>query len=83
MPSATADTNIYISALHFGGLPLRFLDLARAGAIRLDISRQNMAPPLFRESVSLDGSFQPVFKSPRSRCGRTDAFRCRLCYNHS
>jgi putative PIN family toxin of toxin-antitoxin system len=34
----TADTNIYISAFQFGGLPRRFLDLARAGAFRLDIS---------------------------------------------
>lgn len=31
MPSVTADTNIYISALNFGGQPLRFLDLARTG----------------------------------------------------
>jgi putative PIN family toxin of toxin-antitoxin system len=34
----TADTNIYISGLEFGGLPRHFLDLARAGAFRLDIS---------------------------------------------
>ncbi len=38
MPSVTADTNIYISGLHFGGPPRRFLDLARAGVFRLDIS---------------------------------------------
>jgi len=31
-------TNIYISGLLFGGKPRRFLDLARAGAFRLDIS---------------------------------------------
>jgi putative PIN family toxin of toxin-antitoxin system len=36
--SVTADTNIYISGLHFGGKPRRFLDLARAGVFRLDIS---------------------------------------------
>jgi putative PIN family toxin of toxin-antitoxin system len=36
--SVTADTNIYISGLEFGGLPERFLDLARDGAFRLDIS---------------------------------------------
>ena len=35
----TADTNIYVSALHFGGLPLAFLDHARAGAFRLAISQ--------------------------------------------
>ncbi len=38
MPSVTADTNIYISALNFGGQPLRLLDLARAGVVRIDIS---------------------------------------------
>jgi putative PIN family toxin of toxin-antitoxin system len=36
--AVTADTNIYISALLFGGLPRRFLDLAREGAFRLAIS---------------------------------------------
>ncbi len=38
MLSVTADTNIYISALQFGGTPLRFLELARAGAFRLTAS---------------------------------------------
>lgn len=38
MSSATADTNIYISGLRFGGLPERFLDQAAAGDFRLDIS---------------------------------------------
>lgn len=38
MPSATADSNIYVSALQFGGVPARFLDLAAAGEFRLDIS---------------------------------------------
>jgi uncharacterized protein len=35
---ATADSNIYISALQFRGQPERFLDLARTGAIDLAIS---------------------------------------------
>jgi uncharacterized protein len=34
----TADTNVYISALEFGGLPLQVLTAARQGLIRLDIS---------------------------------------------
>jgi uncharacterized protein len=34
----TADSNIYISALHFGGPPDKFLDLARTGVIHLTIS---------------------------------------------
>jgi len=36
--SVTADTNIYISALNFGGPPDKVLDLARAGEIKLSIS---------------------------------------------
>lgn len=38
MLSVTADTNIYISGLQFGGLPERFLRLAAATAFRLDVS---------------------------------------------
>lgn len=38
MPTVTADTNLYISALNFGGRPLELLELARSGAIRLAIS---------------------------------------------
>jgi putative PIN family toxin of toxin-antitoxin system len=34
----TADSNIYISALNFGGPPDRLLDMARAGDIDLHIS---------------------------------------------
>jgi len=34
----TADTNIYVSALHFGGKPERLLRLAEAGKIQLVIS---------------------------------------------
>jgi len=34
----TADSNIYISALHFGGPPDDFLNLARAGSIHLTVS---------------------------------------------
>jgi putative PIN family toxin of toxin-antitoxin system len=36
--SVTLDSNLYISALNFGGPPLQVLDLARAGIIRLDVS---------------------------------------------
>ncbi len=38
MSTITADTNLYISALNFGGRPLELLDQARSGAIRLAIS---------------------------------------------
>jgi uncharacterized protein len=39
----TADSNIYISALHYGGPPDRLLDLARAGVIHLTISDEILA----------------------------------------
>lgn len=35
---ATADSNIYVSALNFGGVPLEFLNTARIGGFRLAIS---------------------------------------------
>ena len=38
MLKVTADTNIYISALNFGGLPDKLLDLARTGEIQLAVS---------------------------------------------
>ena len=38
MIKVTADTNIYVSALNFGGKPLQLLELARAGTIELATS---------------------------------------------
>jgi len=39
----TVDSNIYVSALHFGGPPDKFLDLARARVIHLTISDDILA----------------------------------------
>lgn len=38
MIGVTADSNIYVSGLQFGGVPLQFLNAARAGFLRLDVS---------------------------------------------
>ena len=38
MIKVTADTNIYLSALNFGGKPQQLLELARAGKIEIAIS---------------------------------------------
>ena len=38
MLSVTLDTNIYVSALEFGGLGARLLGMARAGMFRIDVS---------------------------------------------
>lgn len=38
MRSLTLDSNVYVSALNFGGEPLRLLNMARLGEIRLDVS---------------------------------------------
>ncbi|MGC2661177.1 MAG: putative toxin-antitoxin system toxin component, PIN family [Bryobacteraceae bacterium] len=54
MVSASADTNIYISGFEFGGTPRRFLDLARAGTFRLDVS---------------DAITQEVLRVLRMKCG--------------
>ena len=34
----TLDSNIYVSALNFGGAPIRVLGMARAGIVQIDIS---------------------------------------------
>jgi putative PIN family toxin of toxin-antitoxin system len=34
----TLDTNVYVSALEFGGVSARLLGMARAGIIRIDVS---------------------------------------------
>jgi uncharacterized protein len=39
----TADTNIYVSALNFGGKPQELLELARAGKVELAISNAIIA----------------------------------------
>ncbi|HEY3743886.1 MAG TPA: putative toxin-antitoxin system toxin component, PIN family [Bryobacteraceae bacterium] len=36
--SVTLDTNIYVSALNYSGMPFRLLEMARAGVVRIDIS---------------------------------------------
>ena len=38
MIGVTLDSNVYISALQYGGIGARLLGMARAGIIRLDIS---------------------------------------------
>ena len=54
MPRIVADTNIYISALNFGGAPEEILALARADAFLLYIS-----PPILKE---IEGVLQKKFK---------------------
>jgi uncharacterized protein len=46
----TADSNLYVSAFNFGGLPQRLLDLAEAGTIQLTISE-----PLIEEILDVLG----------------------------
>ena len=41
--TVTADTNVYVSALHFGGKPRRLLEAARAGLFDLAISAPILA----------------------------------------
>jgi uncharacterized protein len=41
--TATADSNIYVSALQFGGVPLQFLNTARSATFRLAISEVILA----------------------------------------
>ena len=59
MISATPDTNVVISALQFGGIPRRILDLAEAGTIRLAVSPailEEVADVLQRKKIGWSAS---------------------------
>jgi uncharacterized protein len=53
----TLDTNVYVSALNFGGKPAQLLGMADAGTIRIDISDAIMAELMrvLREDFAWDG----------------------------
>jgi len=55
--SATFDSNIYVSALQFGGVGARLLGMARAGAIRIDTSDAILAEVIgvLRDKFGWDG----------------------------
>ena len=57
MTSVTLDSNIYVSALQFGGIGVRLLGLARAGAIRVDTSEVIIAETtgVLRDKFGWDG----------------------------
>ena len=57
MQRVTLDTNIYVSALNFGGKPAQLLGMAQAGTIRIDISDAIMAELIrvLREDFAWDG----------------------------
>lgn len=59
MFGVTADTNIFISALVFGGGPGRFLEAARRGLFRLDLSPAILAETLRVLAEKFDWS-QPM-----------------------
>lgn len=65
MIGVTADTNIYISALEFGGQPLQVLAAARRGAIRSDISN-----PLLNEIDRVLGNKFAWSEDMRQRLAR-------------
>jgi putative PIN family toxin of toxin-antitoxin system len=55
--SATVDSNIYVSALQFGGIGVRLIGMARSGAIRMDISEAILAETtgVLRDKFGWDG----------------------------
>ena len=59
MLRVVADTNVYISALNFGGVPDQVLALARRGLIAMFVSR-----PILEE---IDGVLKRKFQWPSSR----------------
>ena len=57
MISVTLDSNIYVSALQFGGIGVRLIGMARSGAIRMDISEAILAETIgvLRDKFGWDG----------------------------
>ena len=57
MTGVTLDTNIYVSALQFGGVGLRVLGMARAGAIQINTSESILAETIGvpRDKFDWDG----------------------------
>jgi uncharacterized protein len=55
--SLTIDSNIYVSALQFGGIGVRLIGMARAGAIRMDTSEAILAETIgvLRDKFGWDG----------------------------
>jgi putative PIN family toxin of toxin-antitoxin system len=54
---ATVDSNIYVSALQFGGIGVRLVGMARSGAIRMDTSDAILAETMgvLRDKFGWDG----------------------------
>lgn len=48
MVGVTADTNIYVSALVYGGKPLQLLEMAARGEVKLSVSE-----PIIEETVQV------------------------------
>lgn len=65
MLRTVADTNVYISALNFGGVPDQLLALARRGGIELFISK-----PILEE---IEGVLRRKFGWPADRAGEAVA----------
>ena len=57
MIRVTVDSNIYVSALQFGGIGVRLIGMARSGAIRIDTSEGILAETIgvLRDKFGWDG----------------------------
>ena len=57
MIRVTLDSNIYVSALQFGGIGVRLIEMARLGAIRMDTSEAILAETMgvLRDKFGWDG----------------------------
>lgn len=57
MISVTLDSNIYVSALQFGGIGTRILSMVRAGTIRMDTSEAILTETMgvLRDKFGWDG----------------------------
>lgn len=75
MKAVTADTNIYISGLHFGGVPMQFLECALSGAFRLAASEPLLDEVRRVRAVKFGWSSEAVSDAFAQLGGCTDLVR--------
>lgn len=85
MIGVTLDTNIYVSALEFGGICARFIGMARAGRFRLDISEAILdeVVEVLRDDFGWDGYRLFFAREQFLKLGYREACRIGYCQRRS
>ncbi len=80
MQGVTLDTDVYVSALEFGGIGTRLIGLARAGLIRMDVSDAILDEliPVLRDDFHWDGYRMKLARLEFERLGNLVAPKMSL-----